>query len=127
MESNPTYRTTFQNLGSSWELKASLIKNLEAFVCNLYGYPRIDEINDVRYKLFKLKFRIDVALPPNFYSLLFHIKRANIHRKCLESYIKAPSPSEHGWIICNNNIFINWGTLPIAPDFLIKFISCACS
>ena len=130
MQSNPIYKKMFQDLGSSWELTTTLINNLETFVCDLYGYPSYGKINDVRYKIFKLKFRIDVTLPPNFDSLLLHIKRSNyqsnIHRNCLENYICAPSPSEHGWIISDNNICVQWGTLPIAPDFLQKHISCAC-
>ncbi|GBN57515.1 hypothetical protein AVEN_86567-1 [Araneus ventricosus] len=47
MQSNLIYSKVFQDLGSSWELTTSLINNLEAFVCNLYGYPSTDQINDV--------------------------------------------------------------------------------
>lgn len=48
------------------DLTDTLISSLEAFVCELYGDTDIKKVNDLRYKIFKLKFKIDVALPPNF-------------------------------------------------------------
>lgn len=130
MLSNLSYIKMFVNLGSSWELSTTLLRNLEAFVCDLYGYPNVDKINDVRSKIFTLKFRIDVALPPNNDSLLMHTKRANfqcnIYRRCLECFINTPRPSEHGWLVTDNTIKIQWGNLPIAPDYLLKHISCSC-
>ncbi|GBM51894.1 hypothetical protein AVEN_90489-1 [Araneus ventricosus] len=131
MQSNLIYSKVFQDLGSSWELTNSLINNLEAFVCELYGYPSTDQINDVRYKIFKLKFKIDVTFPPNFESLLLQIKRsnyqANIHRRCLKNYIDAPITSASGWVICDKNISVQWSTMPIAPDFFAKtHLLCMC-
>lgn len=101
MQTKQIYLKAFQELGSSWNITDSLIENLETFVCELYGHPNSKKVDNVRYIIFKSKFKMDVALPPNSDSLLCHIKRANyqahIHRRCLDKYVNAPSPSLHGW------------------------------
>lgn len=73
------------------------------FVCDLYRQSKCKLVNNAREELFKIKLDVGSTLPPNCDSLTCHIKRVNypscINRKCLETYIKEPSPSEQGWLI----------------------------
>ena len=103
---------------------------LENFICELYGQPKCKRVNDAREILFKTKLDVGISLPPNQDSLILHIKRSNyqvcIFKKCRENYLKAPSPTEHGWIFYNGILGIQWSTIPPLPDFLTKQVACSC-
>lgn len=130
MKNNILYIKAFKEIGTSWVLTESVIQTLEKFVCELYGQSSKTSVNDARFIIFKLKFKIDVALPPNSDSLLCHIKRVNyqaaIHRRCFDNIMNVPNPADHGWIIENTNITICWNTIPCVPDGLLKNILCKC-
>ena len=57
-----------------------------------------------------------------------HTKRANyqaaIHRR--SHNINAPSPTTAGWGDDNGCFSIVWNTMPVAPEVLLKDISCKC-
>jgi len=96
----------------------------------LYGKEKLKSVNSARYDIFRLRFRIDAALPPNKDSLLCHLKRANyqaaIHRRSLQQNIEVPSPLDHGWEAKDGGLSVVWNTIPFAPDCLLKYISCRC-
>ena len=48
LQSNPRYQNTFKMLGEDWTVSEALYQELEAFVCLMYGYPRLRDINMVR-------------------------------------------------------------------------------
>lgn len=129
MQSNPSYIAAFQRLGSSFDVSLDIIEILEIFTCELYGQSKCKRVNDEREILFKIKLDIGISLPPNHDSLILHIKRANYQacllKKCNENYIKAPSPTKHGWVL-NEILDIQWNTIPALPDFLIKQVACSC-
>ena len=76
MKTKNLYIAAFKKLGTSWAASSGLIQILEMFVREFYGQPSKSSINNARYAIFKLKFKIDVFLPPN-YALACHIKRVN--------------------------------------------------
>ncbi|CAC5416585.1 unnamed protein product [Mytilus coruscus] len=68
-------------------------------------------------------------LPPTKDAMLKHMKRANFQAKIWKSALEhntVPSPNNHGWIVKNNLISINWLDLPPALDALLILISCSC-
>ena len=84
METKNLYIVAFKKLGISWTASSSLIQTFEMFVCELYEQPSKSSVINARYAIFKLKFKIDVSLPPNCDDLVCHFKRGNyqahIHR-----------------------------------------------
>ncbi|KAK6168047.1 hypothetical protein SNE40_021951 [Patella caerulea] len=119
MLNSPQYITTFCELGKSWELRPNLRKDLEKFVCDLYGWKDETDINTVRYNCYRVGTVTDLTLPPNCDSLSLHMERANyqakIFRSCQQQYINPPDPSAHGWKVNASKLEILWNTLPIAP------------
>jgi len=51
-----SFADAFAALGNSAELSASSATELERFTCTLYGCPKLNTINDVRYALFQQKY-----------------------------------------------------------------------
>ena len=48
MQSKPWYQSALRKLGKGWNVKPSVFKELEEFICFLYGYGRIRKVNEVR-------------------------------------------------------------------------------
>lgn len=44
----------FEELGKSFTLTAETLHKLEQYVCALYGYPKLNSVNEVRYRAFCL-------------------------------------------------------------------------
>ena len=68
---NPKFFNTFSQLGSTWLPSDQVQKELEEFVCLLYGSKRskIRTVNEMRHRLYKQKFEvknkvIDLSLLP---------------------------------------------------------------
>lgn len=125
------YQNLFQNIGQEWETELVIdFKQIEKFVCSLYGKNDLDSVNDARYDIFKFSYKTGTTLPPNLDSLICHTRRANyqaaIHRRCLQRMINAPSPTAYGWKTTDNLLVTEWNTQPIAPDSLLKQIACGC-
>ena len=48
MLKKPRFQNTFQNLGKELVPCQKLIEELEEFTCEMYGYPRVKQVNKVR-------------------------------------------------------------------------------
>ena len=56
------YINLFEKLGENWHLEEKIIRGIEAFVCHLYGYSEMKDVNLLRYKLFCAKREIVLVL-----------------------------------------------------------------
>ena len=100
LRDNSRFWNVFREVGTEWLPSESLSKQLEEFVCLLFGSRRLKNINEVRYHLFKQKYDcqnkiIDLSLlPPCKSSLQLHILRtcyvARIWRLSLTSHHDLP-------------------------------------
>ena len=124
---------TFAGLGQEWEVTPQQLKQLEEFVCRLYG-QKTTSVNEARHRISRLTCKSDHALPPNGDCLALHSKRANyqaaIWRRCLSSTISAPPPIGQGWKADPSSnppsLTIEWMTAPPAPACFVQLVRCAC-
>lgn len=120
-------------MGDSWAVDAKLVAELEEFVCFLYGFPRVKEVNTVRALMLKKMVgeggtikrssKVDLSkLPPCKKSLVPHIKRANYRaaqwKRSDVPIQEIPSPTEHGWTRCGDFIEPVWSEGPVLPSCL---------
>ena len=78
--SKQEYQSTFQQLGENWLMSEDLLRQLEAFVCDIYGAKKnISDVNQCRYAVFCAKKGEAEShqLPPCQDSLYKHCRRAN--------------------------------------------------
>ena len=105
---NNAFVELFSSLGTEVTVSEELVRCLEWFVCSLYGYPRIQSVNEARRKVFWDRFYkenkiIDLSLmPPCSSNLRYHIMRANyvayIFRHAGQLQMDLESPHDgHGW------------------------------
>ncbi|MCP4988065.1 MAG: hypothetical protein GY928_19035 [Colwellia sp.] len=126
-------------LGNDWEPSDRLVNELEKFLCNTYGYPRMSSINQIRSTMLNKmvgsktdiiikKANVDLSkLPPCLSSLRPHVNRANykvafnkmshIAKPCL------PLPEGKGWIKEGQSLQPLWSDGPILPASLVDIIS----
>ena len=128
-KTNEEYQSTFANLGDETNPSEELKKQLQNFVCHLYGYKGYSEINSIRFEIFKSGKYDEELLPPNQDSLDQHIKRANfqcfIWRHATQATLNLPSFCSHGWKLDEEeNVIIDWMTIPAAPDSVLEFVNC---
>ena len=133
MKDSDEFQTTFSLFGNSFEFDANLFASIESFVCAMYG-RKCSNTNEARYKKFcssKKKTPEPQKLPPTRDALLCHCKRVSyvtaLVKRSLENSPQVPSPVNHGWIMENNMLTIDWMLLPIAPPNVLDLISCNCS
>ena len=73
---------------------------------------------------------LEKSLPPNDDSMAQHTKRANyqagVWRLCLIPMTELPPPQDHGWLLHNNKLPIQWLTKPSAPPELLQLNNCKC-
>ena len=114
LEKKPRYQECFVKLGDSWEVSKGLSRELEEFVCFLYGFPRVKEVNTVTFMLKKMvgesgdikkSSKVDLSeLSPCRQCLVPHIKGANYRAAQLKKadvpIQEIPPPTEHGWTKC---------------------------
>ena len=113
---------TFWKIGEGVALRGGNHKVYEGFVCQLYGYSEMKDINMLRYRLFCPK-KGDchyVKLPPRRSSLKQHCLWANyqskIWRDCIADELFVPTPEGHGWTITYGEISIKWMDCKPAPE-----------
>ena len=104
---NNAFVELFSSLGTEVTVSEELVRRLEWFVRSLYGYPRIQSVNEARRKVFWDRFHkenkiIDLSLmPPCSSNLRYHIMRANyvayIFRHAGQLQMDLESPDGHGW------------------------------
>ena len=51
------HRQAITNLGNTFDVPPQLMSSVEAFVCSLYGQPKLTDVNEVGYKIFCPKYR----------------------------------------------------------------------
>ena len=106
MQRKSNFSQAFSRVGTEWDLPDDLFKELEIYVCSLYGSNSKD-INKARYLQFKKKFSneekaIDMAtLAPCKPVLVLQVKKANyvacIWKRSGNQHIYEPPFSSHGW------------------------------
>ena len=130
MKQNDKFLNVFCQLGNSIPQSIEVSKQLEAFVCALYGNNKQTSVNKLRYDLFKSGKSGEESLPPNDDSLKLHIIRCNyqafIWRHALSQNIEAPSFLENGWEDEDGNVKVKWLSGAPAPEALLVFVNCGC-
>jgi hypothetical protein len=114
---------TFENFGKQLVLPDELkvgVYNYN-YVCHLYGFEALSDVNSIRCQLFKSGKYNEELLPPNEDSLLQHIRRANyqcyIWRNAAQPMLDLPSFFDHGWMLDDKGeVEINWMSIPAAAD-----------
>ncbi len=111
-------------------VEESVVNILQKYVCHIYGQKGSPNVNDARYKMFKLGKCTEDTLPHNLDSLSQHIVRVNyeayVRKKATSSIINAPSPIGFGWVMTGEDIEIQWSTLEAAPDSILECVICKC-
>lgn len=128
-------------MGQTIKVQEKTYKDLESFVCCMYGKPSYSSVNKLRYDIFMQKFRpksgkvlsasdgVDLSLlPPCQDSLYMHIQRANyqayIWNNSIVHYPKIESPLDHGWELDENDkLDYKWTNGEILPVELIDIIN----
>ena len=137
MLKKPRFQNTFQNLGKELVPCQKLIEELEEFTCEMYGYPRVKQVNKVRSLMLNKmvggstdnltkKSKVDLSkLPPCKSSFKPHVDRSNY--KCIlnkSSHIAKPElPSPTGWRAVEDFLEPVWSEGPILPASLVDLIT----
>ena len=127
LKNNKECREFMCSIGSGFTITDGLMSKCELTVCQMYNV-KSDSVNAARYELFCLN--AGQSMPPCREALKQHLARANyqaaIWKKadCLK--IDAPSPTEHGWLLEENQLNINWYNGPTAPANTLQSVYCAC-
>ena len=124
-------------LGETWDLEETQLKDIEHFVCCLYGFQRFKSIDQVRVHILRKKCEkngvldpkknIDLAnLPPCFSSLKQHIKQVNyqvrIWKLAEENFPERPQPTNHGWKLTEMGLEPLWSEENILPTQLVDLL-----
>ncbi len=129
----------FANLGTSWDVESSLLFDLEAFTCIIYGYPRVSDIDEVRALLLKkmvgedatltTKSKVDLArLPPCKNSLYPHIQRVNYRvvqwKRANIPIFHVPPATSHGWVMGDDGrLEPLWSDGPVLPPSIVDILA----
>ena len=133
MMQSPRFLSTFKDLGQSWNLTSQQYRDLEVFVCSMYG-QKTDSVDQARHGLFCLTGKCDFTLPPNRDSLVLHSQRANyqaaIWRRSLVARQYAPSPVGHGWKLSGSDdspwLAVQW-TSTTHTSSITELVKCGCT
>uniref|UniRef100_UPI00358DF722 uncharacterized protein n=1 Tax=Myxine glutinosa TaxID=7769 RepID=UPI00358DF722 len=124
---NPELCGALKDLGERFDIHPDMMEALETFVCKLYGQHNITTVNEARYNMFRLARTSEITMPPNQDALRQHIKRANyqagIYKRSLQPIPDIPDPDGYGWMM-EEELAINWMTLPPAPDSVMELANC---
>ena len=138
----PRYHSAFQQLGNEWNLSEDVIKHLERFTCEMYGYPKLSSINSIRSAMIRKMVgeaetinqssKIDLSeLPPCRRSLIPHIQRVNYRaaqwKRSHIHQIELPPPTDHGWTMTDDILEPLWSDGPVLPPSLIGILSTSSS
>ena len=138
LQKNPTFYQVFELLGESWSIPDELFTGAEEFTCVLYGKPRFQSVNELRYHLLKAKCgnkdgidytkNVDIGtFPPCKDSLTEHVRRVNyqvaIWKQALLAQPEIPDPSDnHGWIWKENILEPKWTSGNILPQQIVDVL-----
>ena len=128
--SKDEFCNAFEALADDLHLPENVITLLERYVCCLYGQENATNVNNARYRMFKLGKYTEDSLPPNYDSLYQHILRVNFENYTRKNStiptLDAPSPVGYGWSLTGDTLEITWETQGPAPDSILEFVSCKC-
>jgi len=125
------FQEVFYTLGIVNEVAESSIKDIEEFVCLMYGQKKATDVNEVRLEIFLKKYSSKAIstikkldgnmLPPCSRSLLQKIKRTQlIAKRWLAATDATPtdeSPESSGWVLDETDGFkILWFEGNATPD-----------
>ena len=119
------------------EVTEEVIKEIERFLCKVYGKKKVVSINEVRLQVFASKYKqkkngtksiADVksmdgsAMPPCYRVMLEKIKRIAFvaSRWCTSTMPIEPAvyPEDHGWVLQDGKYKIKWFDGEAAPRSL---------
>ena len=102
MSKNVDYIKSFEKLRKDWPLEEEIIRYIEGFVCHLYSYSEMKDINMLLYRSFCAK-RGDchyIKLPRCWSSLKKYCLRtkyqSKIWRDCIADEFFVLTPEGHG-------------------------------
>ena len=127
MLKNETYLDAFSRMGEEEGLTADLEANLEAFTCALFGYPKLQSINEARHAYCQEKCSpdsvsspleglkaVDPSLfPPCQMVLVQQIKRtwllATLYKNATEADpLGSLTPLDFGYELTEHGMCVNW-------------------
>ena len=138
MCSSEKYINAFANLGTHEPVTESQVKDLEPFVCAMYGFKKLDSVNDCRYQIFKNNFEPKkesepmekikgmnaCMLPPCFRTLTQTVSRANYVASMIKGAnnpIPTPlDPNGNGFILEDGKYKVHWFDGSPVPDAVWK-------
>ena len=130
LSGSPEFVDLFKNIGREFTCGDELLPKCESFVCQLYNQSDVSEVNKARSNLFNLGLFNEESMPCTQDVLSKHLDRSNyqaaIWRKALTPTIHPPDITNHGWIIQDGFVSINWMALPPAPDGILENVNCGC-
>ena len=120
--------------GDEFEFDVDLFEIIQEFVCILYGFSSLTNVNVARYKKFcswKGKIPEPQMLLATSEELLHYCKRVSyvtaIVKLALEQNPDVPSPHGYGWEVdANRALEIVWMTQKPVPDSILDPVSCNC-
>lgn len=134
LKKDVTHAETLKMHVTCWDVSNDLFKCMEAFTCQIYSASsKTKTVNELRFNLFCARKgeAESLQLPPCSSSLKNHCKRANyqcrIWSLSLESFPDVPTPIEHGWILEDGDLTIDWSSDLPAPEAVMQLLSCVCS
>lgn len=131
LRSEPEFQdmtTTFMTSTDSRIIAASG----EEMMVSLYGGLRYEGLDLLRYRKFASKVVVGniyvqvKSLPPTSDSARFHCLRSYLQCRTWIGNADDLSPTDWGWHIDDNKLLPVKGTLPPAPEKLLKIIKCNC-
>ena len=130
LEKFPEFISTFQSFGQTYTVAEVLFRDIQKFVCRLYGQLSTDDVNHARFNLFSIGQFAENTMPCTKDVLLLHSTRASyqacIWKRSLQPIIAPPVITDFGWEINEGNVDIKWMTMPTAPDGILENANCGC-
>lgn len=141
LEKHPEFVPVFSGLGEQNHVDEDTSRQLETFVCHMYGKPKYTDVNSLRTDIFRQKYQpkseeplssvdgIDLSLlPPCRSSLSMHVRRVNyqtlIWKAASMQYPDIPEPDGHGWKLTDSgHLDNNWTDSPILPPEMIDLLT----
>lgn len=133
LENSQPFQEAFKTFGHSESVDETISKTIEHFVCQIYGFPKLRSVNQVRLEMLAKAYRpkrgsefgnikgVDgSSMPPNRTCLDKKIARCNyvsaIWNNASEPNPSLGNPETNGWMIDDNNHLIaNWFEGPRTP------------
>ena len=125
MQKSTSFQHAFERQGENVIPEKTVIETLEEFVCKMYGKPKLDNVNGLRYEIFKQKYKPGTkkgildnikgydggSIPPCLPELLQKIKRTNyIANMCKNADRAIPTTmtiENNGWSLTDGKYVLN--------------------